>query len=281
MSGTDGRPVRTPRQRRRPRGHRQLLATRHLRSLAPPTRTISWAHSPSCVSSKPSPSTTPSKPRLYLVTANAQPAPGTRLTCGRPGRHLGARPSHRSPGILRTLGRPDRHRHGHRYSSRPRTDRCAHLRAPSRRRRRRSDRDPRRAATFVPRLRPCDGLTKPFPTKLTPDATYVVTGGAGALGRVVADLSRRTRSAAHHLAEPKRHPTQRPLADAGRRRSALRDRRHDPGDRTPRCPITTASVDVADVEQVTRLAARPRTGRRQDRSAESSTPQDRSTTNCS
>jgi NAD(P)-dependent dehydrogenase (short-subunit alcohol dehydrogenase family)/acyl carrier protein len=40
--------------------------------------------------------------------------------------------------------------------------------------------------TYVPRLRPCDGLTKPFPTKLSVDATYVVTGGAGALGRVVA-----------------------------------------------------------------------------------------------
>ena len=44
----------------------------------------------------------------------------------------------------------------------------------------------RGGTTYVPRLRPCSGLTKPFPTKLTPDATYVVTGGAGALGRVVA-----------------------------------------------------------------------------------------------
>lgn len=44
----------------------------------------------------------------------------------------------------------------------------------------------RGADTFVPRLRPCAQLTKPFPTKLTPDATYVVTGGAGALGRLVA-----------------------------------------------------------------------------------------------
>ena len=41
-------------------------------------------------------------------------------------------------------------------------------------------------ATFVPRLRPISSLTKAFPTKLTPDATYVVTGGAGALGRTVA-----------------------------------------------------------------------------------------------
>ena len=40
--------------------------------------------------------------------------------------------------------------------------------------------------TFVPRLRPCASLTKPFPTKLTANATYVVTGGTGALGRGVA-----------------------------------------------------------------------------------------------
>lgn len=39
---------------------------------------------------------------------------------------------------------------------------------------------------FVPRLRPAAHLTPAFPTKLTPDATYVVTGGAGALGRIVA-----------------------------------------------------------------------------------------------
>ena len=41
-------------------------------------------------------------------------------------------------------------------------------------------------ATYVPRLRPVSSLTKAFPTKLTPDGTYVVTGGAGALGRTVA-----------------------------------------------------------------------------------------------
>jgi acyl transferase domain-containing protein/acyl carrier protein len=44
----------------------------------------------------------------------------------------------------------------------------------------------RGATTFVPRLRLCTNLTYPFPTKLSADATYVVTGGAGALGRVVA-----------------------------------------------------------------------------------------------
>ncbi|WP_284232381.1 type I polyketide synthase [Mycobacterium antarcticum] len=40
--------------------------------------------------------------------------------------------------------------------------------------------------TFVARLRPSTSLTKAFPTKLTPDATYVVTGGVGVLGRTVA-----------------------------------------------------------------------------------------------
>ncbi|MDG4664429.1 type I polyketide synthase [Mycobacterium sp. 236(2023)] len=44
----------------------------------------------------------------------------------------------------------------------------------------------RSATTYVPRLRPCTRLTKPFPAKLAPDATYVVTGGMGALGRIAA-----------------------------------------------------------------------------------------------
>ena len=44
----------------------------------------------------------------------------------------------------------------------------------------------RGSATFVPRLRLSSDLTKTFPTKLSPDATYVVTGGVGALGRTVA-----------------------------------------------------------------------------------------------
>ncbi|MEH3129195.1 MAG: type I polyketide synthase [Mycolicibacterium neoaurum] len=44
----------------------------------------------------------------------------------------------------------------------------------------------RGTTTLVLRLRLCAALTKPFPMKLSADATYVVTGGAGALGRVVA-----------------------------------------------------------------------------------------------
>ena len=104
--------------------------------------------------------------------------------------------------------------------------------------------------TYVPRLRPCSSLTKPFPTKLTPDATYVVTGGAGALGRVVATY----------------------LAERGARhitllsRSTIPPRSHWPGltEDDPHfatvttiraierlgVQIATASVDVADGEQV-------------------------------
>ncbi|MEH3138949.1 MAG: type I polyketide synthase [Mycobacterium kyogaense] len=40
--------------------------------------------------------------------------------------------------------------------------------------------------TLAPRLLPCRELTRPFPTKLNRAATYVVTGGTGALGRSVA-----------------------------------------------------------------------------------------------
>ena len=108
----------------------------------------------------------------------------------------------------------------------------------------------RAGTTYVPRLRPCSGLTKPFPTKLSPDATYIVTGGAGALGRVVATY----------------------LAERGARhitllgRSAIPPRSQWPS-LTPGDPhyatvatiraverlgvqIATASVDVADREQV-------------------------------
>ncbi len=108
----------------------------------------------------------------------------------------------------------------------------------------------RGCATYVPRLRPCEGLTKPFPTKLSTDATYVVTGGAGALGRVVATY----------------------LAERGARhitllgRSAIPSRRDwpaltadDPHFATVTTiraierlgvQVVTASVDVADAQQV-------------------------------
>jgi acyl transferase domain-containing protein/acyl carrier protein len=105
--------------------------------------------------------------------------------------------------------------------------------------------------TYVPRLRPCSGLTRPFPTKLTPDATYVVTGGAGALGRLVAT----------YLAERgARHITL-----LGRRAVPPRSRWPELTESDPHfaivttiraierlgVQIATASVDVADRAQVT------------------------------
>ncbi|WP_343575864.1 type I polyketide synthase [Mycobacterium sp.] len=104
--------------------------------------------------------------------------------------------------------------------------------------------------TFVPRLRPSTSLTQAFPTKLTPNATYVVTGGAGALGRIVATY----------------------LAERGARHIALLSRSEiPPPDQWARLPedhrhhqtisairkiehlgaqVTTASVDITDFDQV-------------------------------
>ena len=66
--------------------------------------------------------------------------------------------------------------------------------------------------TLVPRLRPCAGLTKPFPTKLAANATYVVTGGTGALGRSVATYLAE-RGARHiTLLSRREHPAEKPVA---------------------------------------------------------------------
>lgn len=117
--------------------------------------------------------------------------------------------------------------------------------------------------TYVPRLRPCSGLTRPFPTKLVPDATYVVTGGTGAIGRV----------AATYLAERgARHITllNRTAVPPRERWRAIADT--DPQSAVVNAilaverlgvRITTASVDVADEAQVTAwLAEHTRTGGR-------------------
>ena len=125
------------------------------------------------------------KSRLYLITANAQPAPGTTLNSV-------------DQAAIWGLGRVIGHQELSEYwgglididtatasaSERAETAAriCDHLLDGGA-----EDQIAiRGAATFVPRLRPCVGLTRPFPTKLTADATYVVTGGGGALGRVVA-----------------------------------------------------------------------------------------------
>ncbi len=119
--------------------------------------------------------------RLFLITANAQPAPGTDLTgidqaaLWGLGRVIGHQELGDRWGALIDIDDAD-------DPGQTAAHICEHLLG--------GDAEDQIAirgdTTYVPRLRPCSRLTKPFPTKLSPDATYVVTGGAGALGRVVA-----------------------------------------------------------------------------------------------
>ncbi|TPG29519.1 SDR family NAD(P)-dependent oxidoreductase [Mycobacterium hodleri] len=121
------------------------------------------------------------KPRLHVITANAQPAPGTEVCAVDQaavwglGRVIG---HHEFAGQWGGLIDVDDADDGEDTAARI----CEHLLGDG-------SEDQiaiRGRTTFVPRLRPCASLTKPFPTKLTPDGAYVVTGGAGALGRTVA-----------------------------------------------------------------------------------------------
>ncbi|MGO9156753.1 type I polyketide synthase [Mycobacterium sp.] len=120
------------------------------------------------------------QPRLYLVTAKAQPALGTEALAVEQaaiwglGRVVGQEFVKQWGGLIDIDDADDRVETAGRI--------CRHVLAD----------DPedqiaiRGRTTFVPRLRSSKSLTTAFPTKLTPDATYVVTGGAGALGRIVA-----------------------------------------------------------------------------------------------
>ena len=108
----------------------------------------------------------------------------------------------------------------------------------------------RGGSVLVPRLRPCSGLTRPFPTKLTADATYVVTGGAGALGRVVATYL--AEHGARHITLLSRTPM--PPRSAWPELTAA-----DPQFATVEmirgierlgADVRTVSVDIADGEQV-------------------------------
>ena len=184
------------------------------------------------------------QPRLYLVTANSQPVPGTESIAVEQaaiwglGRVIGHQEfvTHWG-GLIDVDDADDQAETAARI--------CAHV-LTGRTEDQIAIRD---HATFVPRLRPCSGLTKAFPTKLTPDATYVVTGGAGALGRTVATY----------------------LAERGARHIALLGRSAIPPrdcwalpDDDPHRPVvdtireleglganvTTASVDITDAEQV-------------------------------
>jgi acyl transferase domain-containing protein/acyl carrier protein len=104
--------------------------------------------------------------------------------------------------------------------------------------------------TLVPRLRPSTSLTRAFPTKLAPDATYVVTGGTGALGKTVAMYL--AEHGARHITLLNR--SQIPGRDQW---SALTD--DDPHFTTVQtiraierlgARVRTASVDITDIDQV-------------------------------
>jgi acyl transferase domain-containing protein/acyl carrier protein len=185
-------------------------------------------------------------PRLYVLTSNAQPAPGTgRIAVEQAavwglGRVVGHQEfANRWGGLIDIDDADDRTETASRI--------CRHILAA----------DPedqiaiRSQVVFVPRLRPCTSLSQALPTKLTPNATYVVTGGTGALGRIVATY----------------------LAQRGARHIALLSRGEiPPRDQWPLLPddhryhatiatirkiehlgtgVTTASVDITDTEQVT------------------------------
>ena len=186
------------------------------------------------------------KPRLFLVTANAQQVSGTQpptvdqAAIWGLGRVIG----HQEfpdlwGGLIDIDGAGDRAQAGERI--------CAHLLDGGA-----EDQIAIRGqTTFVPRLRPCAGLTRPFPTKLTPDGTYVVTGGTGALGRVVATyLAER---GARHITLLSRSA----IPPRTRWPELTEDDPHFATVTTIRAierlgvRITTASVDVADADQVT------------------------------
>ncbi len=192
------------------------------------------------------------KARLYLLTANAQPAPGTQLP---------AADQAAIWGIGRVVGHQEFRDHwGGLIDIDDAPDRaqtvagiCNYLLGDGT-----EDQVAiRGATTFVPRLRVCSGLTRPFPTKLTADASYVVTGGGGALGRVVATylaergarhivLLGRTaippRSRWYALTED--HPQFATVSDY-------------PGGRTPRCPGDHRQCRHRRPRPGRRLAQRP------------------------
>ena len=189
-------------------------------------------------------------PRLHLVTANAQPIPGSELQAVEQaaiwglGRVIGHQECAANWGGLVDVDTAD-----DRAATAARI--CRHL----------LDDGPedqvalRGDTTFVPRLRPCAHLSKPFPTKLTADAAYVVTGGGGALGRSVAT----------HLAERgARHVVLLNRTDVPPRARWDQLTQDDPAysivttiGRIERLGtrVTTAAVDVTDADQVRRWLA--------------------------
>ncbi|WP_343061793.1 type I polyketide synthase [Mycobacterium vicinigordonae] len=185
------------------------------------------------------------RPRLHLITGNAQPAPGTesivadQATIWGLGRVIGHQEFVDYWGGLIDI-EPDAD------TAETAAQICEHVLAGQ-------SEDQiaiRSGQTFVARLRRSGNLTRPFPTKLSPDATYVVTGGSGALGRIVAGyLAER---GARHIALlsrskiPQRSQWSRQTKDDPHCATvdALRRIEHL-GAR-----ITTASVDITDADQV-------------------------------
>ena len=184
-------------------------------------------------------------PRLYLITANAQPAPGTEALAVEQAAIWG---------LGRVIGHQEFVNHwGGLIDIDDADDRagtaahiCEHILCD----------EPedqialRGGTTFVPRLRSSRSLTKAFPTKLTPDATYVVTGGTGALGRTVATyLAER---GARHIALLCRSE----IPPRNRwSRLTREDRHHATVNAIQKIEnlgalVTTASVDIADAGQV-------------------------------
>ncbi|WIM88893.1 type I polyketide synthase [Candidatus Mycobacterium wuenschmannii] len=184
-------------------------------------------------------------PRLYVLTAQAQPAPGTGCT---------AVAQAAVWGLGRVIGHQEfASRWGGLIDINPADDRaqtaslvCEHILGG----------DPedqiavRDDVVFVPRVRPATGLTPPFPTKLTPDGTYVVTGGAGALGRVVATFLAEHGARQIALLSRSELPSREQwsqLAD-DHRHHALVNAIRNIERRGVR--VSTASVDITDPERV-------------------------------
>jgi acyl transferase domain-containing protein/acyl carrier protein len=184
-------------------------------------------------------------PRLYVVTANAQSVLGTETLAVEQaavwglGRVVGHQEfADRWGGLIDIDDAEDRTETASRI--------CAHILA--------DDAEDQIAirgqTTFVPRLRPTTSLTQAFPTKLTPNATYVVTGGAGALGRIVAIyLAER---GARHIALLSRSEIPPPdqwalLPENHRHHETISTIRkiEDLG-----AQVTTARVDITDSDQV-------------------------------
>lgn len=185
------------------------------------------------------------RPQLYFVTANAQSVPGTRTIAVHQapiwglGRVIGHQEVANQWGALIDIDDAD-------DAAETAVRVCEHILAN----------DPedqiaiRGHTTYVPRLSPISTLTKAFPTKLTAHATYVVTGGGGALGRIVA-LFLAERGARH-------------IALLSRTEIPPRDHWSQMGPDDPRyatidairkieqlgAQVTTASVDITDAHQV-------------------------------